>query len=66
MAGVSFKPRLFRFVVGAAIGAEEQIHHRRDVRVVPGPAVPIVVPVVQFRRADQLCRKGLIGSRTFE
>src|SRR5262245_42487952 len=39
-------------MIGAAIRAEEDVHQRRDVGVVAGVAVAVVVPVVQLGRTD--------------
>ena len=45
--------KTFRLSAGTAIGAEEKIHQRRDVRIVAGVAVTIMVPVMKFWRAEQ-------------
>ena len=36
------------FVAGAAVGAEEDVHEGREVGIVAGIAVAVVVPVMQF------------------
>src|SRR5688572_3501814 len=41
------------FVVGVAVGAEEEVHQGGDVGVVAGVAVSRVVPVVELGGADQ-------------
>ena len=43
----------FGFVGRAAIGAEDQIHQRRDIGIIASFAFAGVMPVMQFRRADQ-------------
>jgi hypothetical protein len=45
--------KVFGLVIGAAIGAEQEIHERGNVGVIAGVAVAIVVPVVEFRGADE-------------
>jgi hypothetical protein len=40
-------------VVGTTVGAEQDVHERRKVGVVPGIAVAGMVPVVQLGGADQ-------------
>src|SRR5438445_698798 len=46
-----------RLVIRAAISAEHDIHERRDIGVVAGIAITRVMPVMQFRRADQHARR---------
>ena len=43
---------MFRFVIRAFVSAEDHIHQRRDVAIIACVAIAVVVPVVQFRRAD--------------
>ena len=43
----------FGLVRRAAVGAEDQVHERRDVGVVAGFAFAGVVPVVKLGRADE-------------
>lgn len=40
-------------MVGVVIGLEEEIHQGRKVGVIAGKAIPIVVPVMEFRCADE-------------
>ncbi len=47
------EPERYGFVVRTAVGAEEDVHERRNVGVVAGPPVAVVVPVMELGRADQ-------------
>ena len=42
----------FRFMVRAAVGAEEDVHDGGDVRIISCIASAIVVPVVKLRSTD--------------
>src|ERR1043165_2015886 len=44
---------LLRFVIGTNVRSEQDIHERRDVAVVAGVAVAVVVPVMQLRSAGE-------------
>jgi len=41
------------FVIRTAVGAERQVHQRRDVRIVSRIPRPVMMPVVQFGRSDE-------------
>ncbi len=43
----------FRFVGRTPLGSKDQIHQRRNVRVVAGVTLPRMMPVLQFGRADE-------------
>jgi hypothetical protein len=57
--------KVFRFVIGATIRAEQDVHKGRDVRVVSRIAATIVVPMMQLRRSNQHAY-GPIGRHTLE
>src|SRR5262249_32178239 len=44
---------VFGLVVGAAVGPEKEVHEGRDIGVVPGVAVAIMVPVMQLRGTEK-------------
>jgi mannose/fructose-specific phosphotransferase system component IIA len=47
------EPETLGLVVRAVVSAEENIHERTKVGIVAGVAVPVVVPVVQLRSAEE-------------
>src|SRR5262249_211185 len=49
----SIEADVLGFMVGATISAKQNIHEGRDVGIVAGVAVAVVVPVVQFRGTNE-------------
>ena len=51
-----------RFVVGAAVGAEREVHQRGNVSVVSSVARTVMMPVVKLRRTDEPFQRADIQS----